>query len=116
MGSVDEAAGAWLPTGARAELEASVRLQYPSDVDVVVKATSVDAGSYRRAKGLVAALKLDDVRPPAPSPALSLSLSTRPRSPRPHYWRRCWPPGPSRLVGPGSTGGGLHYPLQEAPR
>ena len=42
-------------------------------------------------------------------------LSTRPRSPRPHYRRRCWPPGPSRLVGPGSTGGGLSLPAPKSP-
>ena len=42
-------------------------------------------------------------------------LSTRPRSPRPHYRRRCWPPGPSRLVGPSSTGGGPSLPAPRSP-
>ena len=47
----------WLPDAARrGELEAEGRLQYTSDVDVVVKATSVDDGAYARSKARVAAL------------------------------------------------------------
>ena len=41
----------WLPDAARrAALEASGVLQYTSDVDVVVKATSLDSAAYRAAK------------------------------------------------------------------
>ena len=47
----------WLPDADRRdELEAMGRLQHTSDVDVVVKATSVDDGAYRRSKAAVVAL------------------------------------------------------------
>ncbi|KAH8097992.1 hypothetical protein JL720_912 [Aureococcus anophagefferens] len=49
--NADTGLAAWLPDArTRAALEAAGRLQYTSDVDVVVKATSVDGAAYRAAK------------------------------------------------------------------